>query len=686
MTQDPYRYFRVEARELLGRLEQGVLGLEKSAPTAQLVQELLRHAHTLKGAARVVKQPAIAEEAHAVEGSLASLRAGGVAAGRHDIDDILLRLDHITQLVTQLAVHVDGERSEGQDRPDPDLPPEFTVDSGDVAALIDGISEALVQIGSLRRDMDASVGRRSIIDLPTAPPSDSQQGFGSRPVDASARGRARTLGDDPQASPGSRTRHLPISLDHLERELAQARDAAIGLRLVMAKALFGPLERIARDTARAQGKRVVFEARGGDLRLEAAVLRNVQDALVQAVRNAVAHGIENENDRRAAGKPPQGLVRLDVIRRGDRAAFVCRDDGQGLDLASVRSVAQARGLLGTSSAEIDTKELIGILLRGGLSTSKMVTEVAGRGIGLDVIREATARVGGEVALSTEESRGTTVEVIVPLSISAFDALIVRTGGMEVAIPLDGVQRTARVTPDQFAHGTAGISIVQEGDVLPFAYLSQCLQIGPDSDPAGEAWTAVILSDGERLAAVGVERLVGTSRVIFRKLPMMAPADPVVAGVFLDVEGNPQLVLDPRSLVVAASCPSRASARTRRPGRPPVLIVDDSLTTRMLEQSILESAGYEVDLAVSGEDALEKAGRRSYGLFLVDIEMPGMDGFEFVERIRSDPELRDTAAILVTSRDSPEDRRRGEQVGASAHISKGDFDQARLLERIQGLIG
>jgi two-component system chemotaxis sensor kinase CheA len=186
-----------------------------------------------------------------------------------------------------------------------------------------------------------------------------------------------------------------------------------------------------------------------------------------------------------------------------------------------------------------------------------------------------------------------------------------------------------------------------------------------------------------MAAVGVDRLAGMGTVMLRPLPRLAPADAVVAGASFDREGNPRLVLDPSALI--ASVVRRASAATELPEAvAPVLIVDDSLTTRMLEQSILESAGYDVDLATSGEDGLEKARARRYSLFLVDVEMPGMDGFTFVERIRSDPSLRETPAILVTSRGAPEDRTRGIDVGANAFIVKSVCDLADLLARIRCL--
>jgi two-component system chemotaxis sensor kinase CheA len=188
-----------------------------------------------------------------------------------------------------------------------------------------------------------------------------------------------------------------------------------------------------------------------------------------------------------------------------------------------------------------------------------------------------------------------------------------------------------------------------------------------------------------VAAIGVERLLGTATVLLRPIPNFAAVDPVVAGAALDAEGNPQLVLDPAALIIAAGNPLAAVTETP-PRIPVVLIVDDSLTTRMLEQSILESAGYEVHLAASAEEALEKARAQRYDLFVVDVEMPGMDGFEFVAHTRANAALADIPSILVTSRSSKEDKRRGEEVGARAYVVKSEFDQAQLLQTIHRLVG
>jgi two-component system, chemotaxis family, sensor kinase CheA len=278
-----------------------------------------------------------------------------------------------------------------------------------------------------------------------------------------------------------------------------------------------------------------------------------------------------------------------------------------------------------------------------------------------------------------------LEIVVPVSLAAVEALIVEAGGRTVAIPLDAVKRTLRVAPGDLAQSARGTSMMFEGRDIPFAPLERTLGRTTQSRDVARSWSAVVIEGANALAAVGVERLRGTQNLVLRPLPEFTPGDPTVAGASLDAEGHPQLVLDPEGLVEHVSRVGAMPAAANS-ARAPILVIDDSLTTRMLEQSILESAGYEVDLATSGEDGLERALKRRYALFLVDVEMPGMDGFTFIERTRKDPALRDIPAILVTSRASAEDRRRGQSVGARAYIVKGEFDQIDLLEKIRLLAG
>jgi two-component system chemotaxis sensor kinase CheA len=482
-------------------------------------------------------------------------------------------------------------------------------------------------------------------------------------------------------------RSLTTDVDRVGMEIAQVQGAADRLRLLPASVLFASLERGARDAAQATERGIEFESAGGETRLHAHVLAALRDALLHVVRNAVAHGIEPEAERRAAGKPPLGRIELRVEQRGRRVTFACRDDGRGIDVDAVRRAAVRRGLL--SAAQVESPrmdEAIRLILNERLTTTPTVTEVAGRGIGLDVVRETTARLGGELDVRSEPGRGTTIEISVPVSLSSTAALVVDVGGNAASIPLVAVRRTIRVTDAEVARSTDGESIVCAGAVIPFLRLDRVLRAATSASRDRGPWSAVLVQGGAGVAAVAVDRLLGIGNVVVRPLPSLVEADPVVAGATLDGAGNPQPVLDPDGLVAAAHAGPCRGAAPRPPTRRRVLVVDDSLTTRMLEQAILESAGYDVDLATSAEDALAQARERPYDLFLVDVEMPGMDGFEFVACTRADPAFRDIPSILVTSRGSPEDRSRGTQVGARAYIVKSEFNQSHLLQTIRGLVG
>jgi two-component system chemotaxis sensor kinase CheA len=329
-----------------------------------------------------------------------------------------------------------------------------------------------------------------------------------------------------------------------------------------------------------------------------------------------------------------------------------------------------------------------MLLRGGISTSETVTDVSGRGVGLDVVREGVERLGGEVVFHTERGIGTTIELVIPPSLASMDALIIEAEGTDgtvstTSVPLDAVRSTLRVAASDISRGSPGDTIVYEQKAIPFIPLTAALEGMPWSPR--RSWTTIVLDGAEGPAAIGVDRLLGTGRIVARPLPQHLAASPIVVGASLDTDGNPQLVLDPEELASAAlrGCPAKVDPA---PSGGRLLVIDDSLTTRMLEQSILESAGYEVDVALSAEEALEILRDNRYALMLVDVEMPGMDGFTFIERIRSDARLRDIPAILVTSRASPEDLQRGRDVGANGHIAKSEFDQADLLARIERLMG
>jgi two-component system, chemotaxis family, sensor kinase CheA len=723
VSQDLFKYFRLEARELVDKLHAGMLEIDRSGGgSGELVRTQLRATHTLKGAARAVRHKALADHAHAIEDALDAFRdAGGVT--RAAIDAVLSRLDAMERDVRALGKPPDEAapaapvRTQGKNQllvaatdlnvsltaelkstnasdggitlgakkavpavlPALPLTPEvddsrtLRAEIGDMDVVLDGVAEAHAAIGTLRRlagELEQAHRLAEIVTDQLAPRLRERERSAEH-VHVTA---AQLVG-----SLGAVDRNLGAAIEKLDRELRTVRNAAEQLRLVPARALFTALERAARDAARVLGKQVVFDTAGGDVRLDARLLTAVQPALVQLVRNALAHGIELPGERERSGKPRAGRVAIEVERRARRVSFRCRDDGRGVDAAVLRELAVRRGLLPAAAGAPGAGELIDLLLRGGMSTAATVNEIAGRGIGLDVVRDAAVRLGGRVRLTSEPGAGAVFELDVPVSLTSFDALAVEDAGIVATIPLVAVRRALRVAPGDIVATPEGAAIVYDEQVIPFLPLRTVL--GRAAAPRAGAWSAAVVAHGDRLVALGVGRVLGTATIVVRPMPELAPCDPVIGGASLDADGNPQLVLDPAGLVAARPRALEAAPRHR----PRVLVIDDSVTTRMLEQSILESAGYQVDLAVSAEDGLVRARAHPYSLYLVDVEMPGMDGFSFIEQIQRDAVLRDTPAILVTSRASPADRARGREVGARGFIAKGEFDQGALLDQIARLV-
>jgi two-component system chemotaxis sensor kinase CheA len=693
LDSDPYRYFRIEARELLEQLTQGLLALDDGEGGAQAVPELFRYAHTLKGAARVVGQVRMAEMAHAVEDALSSYRESGQFLPADSIREFL-------RLVGQMAEQLDALDTPP---PAPEAAPSeegaaavalaegptsevVRVELARLDTLLEGLSEAVVQLGGLRGAVEslgqAQHGAGGLIEQLSAPVASS----------GSPAERARWLARVLSTAEGLRSvlvkagRQLGGGLGQVESELARLRDGAHTLRLVPAQTLFGPLELAARDAAASLGRQVELYAEGGDIQIDGHVLAAVRQALVHVVRNAVDHGVEPPEERRAVGKPPTGRFSLKVQRRGGRVSFRCEDDGRGVDLGRVRQVAVERGLVSASEVDtLDEQGLLELLFQPGFSTARTVTEVSGRGVGLDVVRDMVRRLKGEVRLTSRPGLGSCLTMEVPLTLASLEMLGVEAGGQRLLLPLESLSGAIHLPAEAVSWTGARASISHEGEALPFLPLVDALG-STSSAQRPRTWSVLVLDAGSAgRAAVGVEKLLGISRRVSRPLPATVPNLPLVAGASFDEQGLPLLLLDAAGLVRRVQAGSSGGVPQARPSRRHlILVVDDSVTTRMLEKSILEAAGYQVELAASGEEGYEKARRGGHSLAIVDVEMPGISGLELTRRIRATPSLQTLPVLMVSSLATEEDKRRGREAGVSAYIVKGEFQQHGFLDTVARL--
>jgi two-component system chemotaxis sensor kinase CheA len=446
------------------------------------------------------------------------------------------------------------------------------------------------------------------------------------------------------------------------------------------------LDRMVRDLAQAGGKEIELVLEGGNVELDRSVLQGLRDPLRHLVRNAVDHGGETPQERRAVGKPPCTRLTVAAVLRGAQVEVMVRDDGRGLDLDALRRQLRKRGL----PEPLDERELARMVFLPGLSTSRLITDISGRGVGLDVVKTRVEALHGTIDLSFSRGQGTCFTLAVPLTLTTLRALLLKAGGQTFAFVDTNVQRLVRISPAdlRFVEGREMLAV--GGPPIPVASLADTLGLRSTSTREDGKAPAVLIAAGERRMAFVVDELLTEQEVVVKGLGSRLRNLRHVSGATLLPSGGIALVLN------AANLMRTALARTPTAGAVPLtsaapvrkhrlLVVDDSVTTRTLEQSILEAAGYEVTVAADGTAAWQLLQERTFDLVVSDVDMPRMDGFALTEAIRGSRLMAELPIILVTARATEDDRGRGLTAGANAYLVKSSFDQTKLLETIAQLL-
>lgn len=459
-----------------------------------------------------------------------------------------------------------------------------------------------------------------------------------------------------------------------------------GLRMRrLADALEG-LPRALRDVAAATGKQAQLVIEGEDVEADRVVIDTLREPLLHLVRNAVDHGIESPEERRARGKSEQGTVQVVASLEHGRLRITVEDDGRGLDTAAIARRIRAQG----EEPPRDARSLARRLLAGGVTTRAEATAISGRGVGLDLVRAAMERIGGSVDVTWRAGSFTRFLIDSPPSPATLRAVIVAASDQLYALPIGHVERVVRVTSSEVHEVEGRPALALGGAPIPIATLAGVL--GPPLRERTELQGAPALllrSGGDELALI-VDAVSDEREVVVRPLEQRAHVPHVSGGALLP-GGRVALVLIARSLIEAglgheAALPHFARTDDAGPRTAHVLVVDDSITTRTLEQSVIEAAGYQVSVAVDGQDAWEKLQQEPVDLVVSDVEMPRMTGFDLCRRMRASKRFAEVPVVLVTGMETAEDRALGLEVGADAYILKSSFDQAGLLETIRQLIG
>ena len=501
-----------------------------------------------------------------------------------------------------------------------------------------------------------------------------------------------------------RTRELVSDLAHNTAQLATVSNAiseeVMAIRLMPAGTIFLPLERLVRDLSRQTGKDARLVLEGSDVEIDRRILDELRDPLLHMVRNTIDHGMEVSEERVLAGKSAQGTLRLSAVQRGDRVQITVEDDGRGLDVDAIRETAVRRNLLSAERAEgMDTTALIDLIFSPGFSTRAEVSELSGRGVGMDVVREHVTRLGGDISVRTTPGSGTSFSITVPLTLATTRVLLVENGGHTYAIPSSSIERTGRMRDTDVQRLEGRLAIQIDGRAVPVVELSEVLQQRAiDTRPvaAEQDWRPFfVLPHGDRAVALLADRLVDETELVVKALGAPLTRVRHVGGAAVLGTGAVVVILNPGDLVKSAlgsieSAPRSAPlhvavAHTDNPRRR-VLVVDDSVMTRTLERTIFESAGYSVVVASDGMHALEILSDGAHVDAVVsDIEMPRMNGLELTAALRQDERWRNLPIVLVTSMGSPEHIEAGAAAGADAYIVKGRFDQNDLLQTVGRLL-
>ncbi len=473
-----------------------------------------------------------------------------------------------------------------------------------------------------------------------------------------------------------------VSQGRINRELALA---LMSVRMVPFNSLASRLHRLVRQTAKEVGKKANLDIRGGQVELDRSVLERIAAPLEHLLRNAVTHGIELPADRDARGKQEIGEIALTVAQQGNEIAITMSDDGAGLDLGRIRRRAEELGVL-EPGVEVDETTLTALIFQSGLSTAAELSEVAGRGVGMDVVKSETATLGGRIDVSSRAGEGTQFHIYLPLTLAVTQAVMVRVGSKSYAVPSAMVEQAREVKPAHLGKVLADGGVDWMGVHYPYHFLARLFG-DSNAHPALDlrhTWLLLLKSGNQRIA-LHVDELRGNQEIVVKNIGPQLARVVGISGATVLGNGEVVLILNPVALAAREFTPAvrrvvekQARVQEAKPlSIPTVMVVDDSLTVRKITGRLLEREGYRVVTAKDGVDALEQLLEIVPDVMLVDIEMPRMDGFDLSRNVRADARLKHVPIIMITSRTADKHRAYAKEIGVNHYLGK-PFQEDELL--------
>jgi chemosensory pili system protein ChpA (sensor histidine kinase/response regulator) len=444
---------------------------------------------------------------------------------------------------------------------------------------------------------------------------------------------------------------------------------------------------VARQAAKESGKKVALDLRNAQIELDREVLEKMTAPIEHLLRNAVVHGIESREAREAAGKPETGEIVISLTQQTNEVQIELADDGSGLAFDRIRARAVERGLLGANE-DVDERRLTGLIFESGFTTAEQLSELAGRGVGMDVVKNATTALGGRIETTSQTGHGTHFRLSLPMTLAVTQSVLVNSGGKTYAIPSSMVQHAHELKGDEATSLRLAGGEEWMGRHYTYHFLPRLLG-DTNSQPGNGTWM-LLVGAGNELMALEVEALRGNQEVVVKPVGPQLSRLAGIAGATVLADGEVTLIINPVALASRvgrmADQPDQVQAvPVPVPETPLIMVVDDSLTVRKVSSRLLEREGYRVITAKDGIDALEKLAEHLPAVMLVDIEMPRMDGFDLTRNIRSDERTRDIPIIMITSRTAEKHQAYAREIGVNNYLGK-PYDEGHLLQLVAGYTG
>ena len=695
--------FKTEAGEHVQRLSDGLLRLEKDPKESAALEEVFREAHSLKGAARMVGVVDVEEMAHKLEDMFGAVKKGAVTLTSEIIDSMFKTLDTIRKLVHEA---VTGEKAEVrvlEVQPEAKIAPpppfekegmggfgEFKIETVRVdTKMLDALMTQTGELTVTKAHISSRIAEiDEIIEIEEELEKRNVE-FGVR--SAELKSKLQNL----KSKIGGDNSRLDFISDRLD-------DGVRKIRLIPISTIFNLFPKMVRDMAREKSKEVELIIEGGDTVADKRIVEEIKDPLMHIIRNSIDHGIEKPDEREKKGKPRTGTITLKGMQTASNIIIEVSDDGKGLDIEAVKQAAVKRNICSEAELSGMTKAQIeSLIFKSGFSTSTFVSDVSGRGVGLDVVRTNVERLKGSVALESYPDKGCRFRIKLPVTLSTMRVMITAIGGRRYAIPVEYVEMSRMITHDEIFTVAGRQTIKIDSQPISVAHLSDVLQVrGSESGVRSEdsrlpthdsqlKKPCIILSVNNERMGVIVDELIDEQEVVLKPQSAILKSVRNVSGATLLATGEVCMVLNPNDMLKTLrrqEAPTPPEIPTEKEVRKKtILLVEDSIVTRTQERRILEGAGYKVVISVDGIDALNKLSSQPFDAVISDIVMPNMDGLTLTEKIRKDTKYKELPVILVTTLSSDEDRKKGMEVGANAYIDKPAFDQKAFLEIVERLI-